>query len=55
MISFAVFTRWLPNAFSQDENPEMLEYVLFLLLVFFAAAFTFVASGSASTQKPIAE
>jgi signal transduction histidine kinase len=52
MISFAVFTRWLPNAFAQDKTPEMLEYILFLMLVFFAAAFTYVASGSASTGKP---
>lgn len=50
MLAFSVFTRWLPGAFLNE--PHLVNYLLFLLLTFFAVTFIMVVSSSDKLKKP---
>ena len=51
MLAFSVFTQWLPVAFLNE--PHIVNYLLFILLVFFSLTFAIVVNGLVSTDKPL--
>tara|TARA_Y100001938_G_C7765515_1_gene270676 strand:+ start:23 stop:466 length:444 start_codon:yes stop_codon:yes gene_type:complete len=50
MLAFSVFTQWLPLAFLTE--PHIINYLLFVLLVFFAITFAMVVNNLIDTEVP---